>query len=260
MHKRLFRIKLVLVTSLCVLIPLLVTWWKGRRAPSKPYPYSFPFAELASLDNVVQQRLSVVPTDDFGFARIGPRHAYFRPLTTAENSAIDALKASGHDVVFYLVGRGILRGLQGPDLPHAVQGPIYFTPSAKFRVSKTAPFRNLTGSSGPVKWQTQPLPRRDLPDERTLQWVALEAFRRSRLNDGMNNSAGHWKIAAVVVRATQQACVDCHNIRSRVVPPEETRLPIPTVDRVRLGDPLGIALYCYQPYQELQKSKNTNGK
>lgn len=242
--KRKFLIKFFVATSFCAFLPFVSAWWKKKSTPVVE-PYIFPSKEIESLDRIVQSRLAEVPTNDFGFDRVGVRHSYFRPLTSQEKLSVAALQASKQDVLLYIVGRGLLMNNMGPDFPHVVQGPMYFTPGSKFQVSATAPYKRLD-STGPVKWQTRPIERKDLPSEAQIRIVAQQLFELTDLKNGLTTAAGKWRIAAVPVRASHQACVDCHNTGRRWLA-EEKRSWRNSRDHIKLGDPLGISIYCYQP-------------
>jgi hypothetical protein len=247
LSKKRFLLKFFWVTSFCALLPLILAWWKNISTLSVE-PYQFPSPQVEALDRIVQSRLAVVPTEDFGFGRVGVRHSYFRPLTPPEKSSITALQTSKQDVVLYIVGRVVLMDDFGPDFPHVMQGPMYFTPGSKFQVAATA-VRKRRDSNGPVKWQTRPIERKDLPSEEEIRTVAQQLFESADHKNGMTTTVGKWKVAAVPVRASQQACVDCHNNGRRWLAKGKSTW-LHKKDNIKLRDPLGISLYFYQPSKQ----------
>ncbi|BCM91475.1 hypothetical protein IAD21_03348 [Abditibacteriota bacterium] len=238
----------VLVFSSPIFLGFGVSYLRHRPPTPRPLPSApaqFPFTELAALDRVVQERFAVVPDKDFGAARIGPRHEYFRPLTKQEKQAIEGLQKARKNVVFYVVGRNFLPGIRGVTQPTTVQGPIYFTPGSKFSVSATKTDKYSMHST---RFQTRPVLRHDLPPEEELVHTALSVFAQADVQNGVNTRIGCWKVTSVPVRATDLACVNCHN----TVPVSwqreghSTLLNPRNADKVAPNQALGIAMYCYQ--------------
>ena len=140
-NNRKVLLKFFVATSLLALLPFGVARW--RRAQPKT-PYTFPFAELAALDKVVQARFAVVPGSDFGMTRVGPRHDYFKPVTPEESVAIAALRRAGFEVVFYVASRHHFQNDTGIGQPYVVQGPVYITPRAPINIVMTKPYSQST--------------------------------------------------------------------------------------------------------------------
>jgi hypothetical protein len=164
--------------------------------------------EVDQLDTCIQNRF--VDMRAMGMRRVLPRAYHgvldFAPENPVETSVIQQLKAKDMEVVFYLVGRGVLGESTGPFLnPRraGVQGPAFITPSHNF-----------------------PAPDELLTESRT----ALKSVDRGADISPIRH--GEWTIAMRPLRAHQGRCVECH------VPQGATGL--------KIGDALGVAMYAYR--------------
>ncbi len=244
---RKFLLKFFVATSLLALLPFGVARWQENRRRNAPKaPYTFPFAELAALDKVVQERFAVIPDSDFGVGRIGKRHDVFVPQTAKEKAVVAALKKRGLEVVFYVAGRNYLLGRQvlyaGPQF---LQGPVFITGKPLFKTKQT-PYSYFS----PI-WNVDAQLPPDLPDggnvlNSPLYVPARKALDSFKANEGANFSIAKWKVAARPVVASQQACVDCHN--SRISGGKWERYK----NSFQLGDTLGVAMYAYRMKKELK--------
>jgi len=167
--------------------------------------------ELNRLDDCIQRRFLARTT--FGMGRILPNQFHgvrqFHPENTTEQAVVNQLDQKGYQVALYLAGRSVLDvPSQIPNLPpyrYAVQGPAYITPLPHP--------------------EDLPRPETVLEDSR----AALQAF-----STGQNYSdvqKGDWTIALRSLRASNQACVQCHNAAGA---------------RVKMNDPLGVVMYVYK--------------
>ena len=228
---RKFLLKFFAATSLLALFPLGVARWQENQRRNAPkMPYTFPFAELAALDNVVQARFAVVPTDDFGMGRVGKRHAYFTPVTSEEQRAVDNLRGQ---IYFFVAGRRMLLKKHGPDNPHAIHGPVVMAPGKPLKASVTTPQGKWSNS--PISFQTPGKMPPDLPSETQLAEVAARVLDGFYEIDGAARQIGRWEVVMTPVRATKQECADCHNHEYR-----------PRDEWLYIGDTLGVAMYAYR--------------
>ncbi|HEX8237192.1 MAG TPA: hypothetical protein VF600_14635 [Abditibacteriaceae bacterium] len=226
-------------------------------------PFQFPHAELASLDRDVQARFAVVPTKGFGVERIAPLHHLYAPHSWVEKQTVAALQKQHLDVAFYVMSRRTWRGEFGPSGHYPVQGPVYitreileppprikpFSPAPGSRIDRRDPTRstiiephNLEQANPdgtPVPLATPP---DALPDGRHLGALGKRVFERAeeaelQSRPGMVAATGHgnWRVAAVPVRASHEACVKCHNGWNWTDKTE-----------IKLGDAVGVAFYVYR--------------
>lgn len=157
----------------------------------------FPSDTLAALDRVVQKRFAVVPAQDFGLTRLATPGHRFKAITQEEKAALDGLTKEGRPVVLFIVGRQAHRKKRGAEA-------VLMTRSAAYP--------------------------RDL-SQAQLKIAANQAFRDFKTRSGTKLRLGAWDIVAVPVRASQQACVDCHKSGGD--------------KQLRLGEPLAVAMYAY---------------
>jgi hypothetical protein len=167
--------------------------------------------ELNRLDDCIQRRFLARTT--FGMGRILPDQFHgvrqFRPENTTEQAVINQLDQKGYQVALYLAGRSVL------DVPspipnlafyrYAVQGPAY-----------------ITALPHP---EELPRPETVLEESR----AALEAFNNNKSYGDVQR--GDWTIALRPLRASNEACVQCHNASGA---------------RVKMNDPLGVVMYVYK--------------
>ena len=182
------------------------------------------------LDRIVQQRFAVIPDKDFGSGRIGNQHELFSPTTPKEVHVIRDLEKTGQPVIFYVVGLSTIKKIPtGQNDVYPVQGPIRMTRDDLASIVWVDKDRSRQSDTGGPVWQTkrplQPL----LPTEEELTALAGTAVEELGKNGpGLHYETEHWKVVATPVRATNKACLNCHYAP------------------VKLGDPLGIALYLSQ--------------
>jgi len=242
---RRFLLKFFLAMSLLALLPLgIARWQENRRRNAPKTPYTFPFAEMAALDRVVQARFAVVPDKDFGIDRIGKRHEVFVPQTAKEKAVIAALKKRGYEVVFYVAGRNYLRDVPGRLGWNFLQGPIFITDKTPVKGQQT-PY-SFIDPNGP-SFQPNPVPAGlpeggKLVEPSPLKASARKALESFETSEGMDFSMAGWQIAARPVRASQQACVDCHN---RQLVGDKFYHWRNHLD-FELGDTIGVAMYAYR--------------
>lgn len=243
---------LLFTLALCGLAPLVA--WLRRSPPAAATPYHFPSRELAELDRAVQARLAIVPDNDFGLARIGPRHGYFYPATQPEKLAIKNLQASRQDVIFYIVGRNSILKQQNYLNYQPVQGPVYITPKTSLRVKpeieKYTQARFIS-DNGVAK---------DAPSDYQLVALSRRVYKDAALRNGTTTKIDKWNVVARPVAASAQQCVDCHNSRAPWVPPEQRHFTLFRTgnhDMISLGDTVGVALYCYRPAGKIEVKKLT---
>lgn len=248
------------VTALSAALPFAIAALRQlqERASVVKNPYDYPTAQLSALDGVVQARFAVVPENMFGLDRIGPMHELFAPITRDEKAAVAGLKKSGQDVAFYVVSRRTLFNERGPLGFYPVQGPIFITAKPGARLPRKKPIEDHMPGALPTPRpmatyeealpngtlvHPTPLARQlvasGLPRGDELVGLAAELLAATKNEDpharlGARIRSGVWRIDAVPIRATNQACVDCHNgwnwSRDNGI-------------EVKLGDPVGFAVY-----------------
>jgi hypothetical protein len=220
--------KIAIVTTLVCAVGLVV---RSRQSPPQPKPYRFPTPELAALDWVVQERFAINPTNNFGAVRIGNRHEYFQAESARESAAVEGLEAARQQVLFYVVGRHILLNTYDGMGRVPVQGPIFMTHGRVHAVKAD----QIGGPSGAVKFHSVEALPGDAPSEGELKALAKEVFSNYEHSRGISSKTGSWHVEAVPVPASDIHCVNCHNAYPQ------------GWHSVRLGDTLGVALYCYRP-------------
>jgi hypothetical protein len=165
--------------------------------------------ELSKLNECIQHRFLARTT--FGMERIALQFhgvRQFRPENPTEQAVFNQLEQKGYQVALYLTGQNVITvptpGLMLPAYRYGVQGPAYITR-----------FRN-----------PEELPRPDsLFDESR---TALSAFKTG---EGYDVQKGDWTVALRPLRATNAACIQCHNAAG---------------SNVKINDPLGVAMYVYK--------------
>jgi hypothetical protein len=181
---------------------------------------------IAALNGCIQQRFREV-NERFGISRvirIGDTPHTFRPEEVAELEAVTALEQANLRVVLYLTGRRV----QAPkpdtsrwsaaDAWRLIKGPVRIT------------------SEGRATADVQPPPSLELWDDSRR---ALQAFATSDLYEF---DRGGWRFIAKPVRAREAACLKCHDQSQELLTRGGVRSEAP-----KLGDPLGVVLYGYQP-------------
>jgi hypothetical protein len=166
--------------------------------------------DLNRLNECIQRRFLARTT--FGMGRILPNQFHgirqFRPENAAEQAVVNQLEDKGYQVALYLSGRGVLSDpALNPAVAryrYAVQGPAYIT--------------HLRDAG-------------DLPGVDALfeeSRTALEAFNTA---EGYDVQKGDWTVALRPLRASNQACVQCHSASGA---------------RVKMNDALGVVMYVYK--------------
>jgi hypothetical protein len=166
--------------------------------------------ELNWLDEFIQHRF--LDRTSFGMQRIIPLQYHgvrqFRPENATEQAMVNQLDQKGYQVALYLAGRNVLTiPAPAPMLApyrYGVQGPAYITR-----------LRN-----------PEELPRPEALFEESR--VALETFKTGQ---GYDIQRGDWTVALRPLRATNAACVQCHNAAG---------------SRVKMNDALGVVMYAYK--------------
>lgn len=166
--------------------------------------------------------------DRFGIRRMitFPYHLqHFAAENDDERNAIAALEKEGLSVSFFLAGRGVLTA-RSEDLKD--------DPTMKFYLRK--PIINPVMMTKYAKYENLPKPAALLDETRK----AMNAFEKG--SELHSFSIGKWQIAAMPVRATQDACLKCHNVRHELVNGQVKQ----TGNGLKLSDPLGAVLYAYK--------------
>ena len=131
----------------------------------------------------------------------------FRPENATEQAVVNDLQNKGYQVALFLAGRNVMIALQSTlalaPYRYNVQGPAYIT-----RVNPQA----LPSAA-------------DLLDEGRR---AMEYFQSAQ---GYNVQKDGWTVAVRPLRATNEACVQCHNSMGA---------------HVEMNDALGAILYVYK--------------
>ena len=164
---------------------------------------------IGSLDTCVQERFRNVD-GVFGFRRIvRPEETAhrFRPENIRELEEVRELQRANLQVVLYLAAREVLRSRPDPIDPLLASHVI--------RGPALVTPDRLQISDAPAPLQ--------LWDESRL---ALRAFDRG---ESHRFTVSGWTFVARPVRASDQSCLNCHR-----------------ADTLRLGDPIGAALYGYK--------------
>ena len=177
---------------------------------SLPLPTPEP-DELNRLDDCIQRRFLARTT--FGMGRVLPDQFHgvrqFRPENADEQAVVNQLREKGYQVALYLAGRNVLtdpsRNPLVPSYRYAVQGPAY-----------------ITHLESPEE-----LPRPDSLLEASR--AALQAFSTSQSYG--DTQKGGWTVLLRPLRASNEACVQCHNAAGA---------------RVKMNDALGVVMYVYK--------------
>jgi hypothetical protein len=175
--------------------------------------------EINQLNDCIQTRFLARTT--FGMSRIvssgfhgvGP----FQPENPTELAVVQRLEQQHYQVALYLAGRNASTTLR--QIQTTAGYPLVIA-QHRFGVQDPA---FITGHQS-----ADELPRPDTQLEDSQD--ALKAFENG---EGYNIKRGDWNVALRPLRASNQACVDCHNNRT-------------IGSRVHLGDPLGVVMYVYR--------------
>lgn len=271
MGKRSIPRVVVVVAVGCLIFPLAVARWEKNRRPPAP-PFRFPSPELAALDRDMQARFAIVPEKDFGIVRTyGPQHYLYNPSTPAERATVAALRKSKTEVAFYLMSRSLwlqawdgagYKPIQGPVvIDEKIQAPLprkvnFFTDNRTLgkpvldQEDGFGPEQGLTKQGIPTHNPDgtpvpSPTPPSNAPDTNKLQELGNTVFEAAEGTDatqsvGDQTTWKEWKIVAVPIRASQEACLPCHKYDM------PRKRPLPGKIKVGVGDALGVAFYMYR--------------
>lgn len=236
MRKRMIALS-VLLAGLFV---ALTQMWSGdaARAASrsaaqekpagKPAANNYPAHDcspVAALDQCVQQRFSAM--ERFGIRRVitFPFHLqHFRPENEKEKNVIAELEKDGWTVSFYLVGRSVLGAKPDQSLWEKTAGNYY----------SRKPINNPILLTKDAKID-------DLPKPLELWEQTRKAMTAFSGTDQYDFPVGKWQVAARPVRASQQACLQCHSQRAETIDGQGKVVS----QGLKVGDPLGAVLYVY---------------
>jgi hypothetical protein len=199
------------------------------------------------LDKCIQERFKKID-GRFGLARIRTpstlhEDSYFKPETTEEGQLIQDLECDGWQVAFYLAGRRVL----GPDHIkigdhtigiRTIDGPISFTAPHHHDSDKLTEMLKL-------------------PKHQQLKDHVKSAMVEFDKTDRYDFAIGKWMFAARPIRA-QENCLKCHISSGmaleywRTVNPNHTRDKAPGEPPLKVGDPLGAAIYA------IARARNNN--
>jgi hypothetical protein len=186
------------------------TFFLAALAARLTIPPLHPPDELRQLNDCIQKRFQ--DRKAFGMQRVIPNQFHglrqFRPENAAEQAVIAKLEQQGYEVALYLSGRNVLTiPSLAPSLPpyrFAVQGPAYLTH-----------IRN-TG---------------EIPPSDALFDESRAALASFATGEGYDLRKGEWTVAMRPLRASNEACIQCHNSYGA---------------HVKMNDALGVAMYVYR--------------
>jgi hypothetical protein len=164
--------------------------------------------EINQLDECIQKRFGARTV--LGMERVARMDYHgvrqFRAENATEQSVVNGLEQKGYQVALYLAGRGV--NTKPMDIlaayRYGVQGPAYITHFGDPKES--------------------PSPASLLEDGRK----ALASFETG---GGYDIREGAWTVALRPLRASNQACVQCHSTSG---------------EKVKIGDPIGVVMYAYK--------------
>jgi hypothetical protein len=166
--------------------------------------------ELNRLDESIQHRF--LDRTAFGMQRIAPLQYHgvrqFRPENANEQAVVNQLEQKGYQVALYLAGRNVLT--------FPAPAPVL------------APYRY--GVQGPA-YITRLLNPEELPRPGALLEESRTALTAFKTGEGYDIQRGDWTIALRPLRASNAGCVQCHSQAG---------------SRVKIDDPLGVAMYVYK--------------
>jgi hypothetical protein len=168
---------------------------------------------IAPLNACIQQRFQ--DRNVFGMSRVLPNRAHgirqFQPENPPEQKALTELRNNGYQVTLFLVGR------------YALDTPPGAGAMARY------------GLQGPAFMTAEP---QDLPDSAELLVEGRGALAAFSTRDGYDIRKREWVVAMRPLRATNEACVQCHSVGPAMFRDE--------AHRPKLGDALGVAMYVYR--------------
>ncbi len=241
--------------ALCVvLVALPVAWGLQQKKSSRSARADvLQLPALVAFDDVVQDRLAVVPFDNsFGMSRVITK-SNFRPVTPPESLALSQLRSSGLDVALYMAGRSIYDRAGHVGKFTTVSGPTILTegPLRKFVQGHEA-YVPVVSSSGSPARKIKPPPA-DLPTPAALQ-ERVAGLLSGKGATPLRWKSGAWDVVAVPVPASKQACVNCHNQRLQIFDPaqkarrKELGQSLQEFEPLKVGDVAGVAIYAYRPH------------
>lgn len=258
--------------AIAVAVSGTILWLAQRHnAVQQPKPFHFPFQELAAIDRDLQARFAVVPDKNFGIERAyGPQHYLYDPQTPTERATIAALKKKKTSVAFYLMSRALwMRSWDGWGYK-PIQGPVLLTGKLQSPLPRRVNFSPLDNSRGeeiidqehaddaadagpaiamhnpagtPAPEPTSPP---GAPSFNRLQGIGNRIFEMAEespkttkigLDEVLN---ARWRVVAVPIRASSQACVPCHTYNPVPTNPNASRRT-----KAEIGDALGVAFYLF---------------
>ncbi len=166
-------------------------------------------SEITRLDEYIQSRF--LDRKAFGMNRIATEFhgmRMFRPENPAELTVVDQLRQKGIEAAVFLVGREALAPSPFPTSRARLQGPASIT---------------LLGGTR-------------LPDKETIFSDGKAALDTIGQGSGSDVKKGEWYFAMRPLRASNQACIQCHTTGSSAP---------------RLGDALGVVIYVYRQRRDL---------
>ena len=247
----------------------LAARYKAARKP--PASFHFPFQELADIDRDLQARFAVVPDKDFGIERTyGNQHYLYNPQTPTERATMAALTRKETSVAFYLMSRALwMRSWDGWGYK-PIQGPVILTEKIQSPLPRRVNFNPLDNSSkqeiinqeraSSADGNSQTIPMHDpagtpvpelkpppnAPSFNQLQHIGNRVFEMAENTPktsiiGVNEKVNaRWRVVAVPIRASSQACLSCHVYSPLPTNPNASRRTT-----VEIGDALGVAYYLF---------------
>ena len=227
------------VVAGCILSTVLAVGGRvARGAPADerkvPKDNDAEYRLLDALNERIQERFKRLDDRRFGYARVATVRSIphtFDAESIGETSALRDLERAQLRVVMYVAGRRILRAdASSVDLSTVASAKV--EPFAKLSLIKgpvvvTPPVARF-GVTGGVTAFPAPLDLLDDSRGALLAFTEVESTEFAR--DG-------WKFVARPVRASDGVCFSCHRESSIAAPG----------NALRIGDPLGVVLYGYQP-------------
>jgi hypothetical protein len=219
---------LMVLTVSLLLLPLGATRLQKYFGASSP---TFPNAELAALDAVVQARLAEVPADGrFGISRMSTPEDRFLPVSPREELAINHLRSAGLTVYLFTAGRHkeYDRSYKTSAIAHHVSGPVAIS---QWPVALNPDYRHPHFASRADRRRRPPA---DLPSIKDLTARASQLLDGRAPNQAVRFASGRWNVAMTPVWGNEQSCVNCHNQM------------LGKTNHLRQGDAMGAAIYVWK--------------
>jgi hypothetical protein len=237
------------VAAGCILSTVLAVGGRvARGAPADerkvPKGNDAEYRLLDALNERIQERFKRLDDRRFGYARVATVRSIphtFDAESIGETTALRDLERAQLRVVMYLAGRRVLRADTSiADSPTVASAKADLSTVALAQVD---PFAKLSLIKGPVV-VTPPLARLTVTDGVTAFPAPLDLLDDSRGAllaftevESTEFARDGWKFVARPVRASDGVCFSCHRESSIAAPG----------NALRIGDPLGVVLYGYQP-------------